>query len=59
MKGFDIGTKGVLESFKGSTHTHKMRFRDVSVEPFGGQFVVLIGHSCSSSPVMVSQFSRL
>jgi len=34
-------------------------FKDVSTDPFGGQFVVLIAHPNSSSPVMVSHFSRL
>jgi hypothetical protein len=28
----------------------------MSVDAFGREFVVLIGHSCSSSPVMVSHF---
>jgi hypothetical protein len=37
----------------------RMRFRDVSIDPFGGQFVVLIAHSYSSSSVRVSHYSRL
>ena len=37
----------------------KMRFKDVSIDPFGGQLVVLIAHSCSLSSVRVSHFCRL